>query len=296
MLSNSCSLGRDNADILEKSVALILSEALESSVQLWKYPKTSIDVSILIIEDDGGSSDHILESPFFMCLLSGVIPAAITCASLAIADAGIEMYDLVSSTSLAFQGTSILLDPSFHDIAGSSGHLLVSYMSNRSEITHLSLSSKDLSSQQFSEVLQNCCQFIWSLLLKQYIQALELCIDGCEKIYRLMRECLTTSFNEKQSWSSKWLWIILILLIGIFFEILFYWQLIMLSSNLNSKKIEIKFHQMKIRHLMSDKFDRLRQSSRKWCIKHIFSLKTPLFPQGSGYSSVCFSPQDAVSS
>ncbi len=48
-----------------------------------KYPKSTIDIYILVIESDGG------------CL-----PAAITAASMALCNAGIESYDLVPSCSV----------------------------------------------------------------------------------------------------------------------------------------------------------------------------------------------------
>tara|TARA_R110002050_G_scaffold244200_1_gene380744 strand:+ start:121 stop:348 length:228 start_codon:yes stop_codon:yes gene_type:complete len=40
--------------LAEKSIGAFLEQALESSVQIQKYPKTTIDVFVLVIQDDGG--------------------------------------------------------------------------------------------------------------------------------------------------------------------------------------------------------------------------------------------------
>ena len=61
-----------------------MSEALAPSIRLDLLPKSNIDVYISVLENDGTAS----------CLA-----AAITCASVAVADAGIEMLDLVAACS-----------------------------------------------------------------------------------------------------------------------------------------------------------------------------------------------------
>lgn len=66
----------------DREYSLYMREALEVSVMLDKIPKSVIDIECLVLEDDGG------------CL-----SAAITSAALALADAGVEMYDLVSACS-----------------------------------------------------------------------------------------------------------------------------------------------------------------------------------------------------
>jgi exosome complex component MTR3 len=61
-----------------------MQEALGPSIQLHLYPKAHIDVYINVMECDGEVS---------------ALASAIACASLAIADAGIDMYDIVTATS-----------------------------------------------------------------------------------------------------------------------------------------------------------------------------------------------------
>jgi exosome complex component MTR3 len=62
----------------------MMTQALENSLILEKFPKSVLDVYVMVIESDGGS-----------------FGAAITSASLAIASAGIEMFDIVTACSVA---------------------------------------------------------------------------------------------------------------------------------------------------------------------------------------------------
>jgi exosome complex component MTR3 len=67
----------------EKELSMLMVQALEVSLRLETFPKSEIDVFVLVLEESGG-----------------MVGAAITAASLALADAGIEMYDLVASCSV----------------------------------------------------------------------------------------------------------------------------------------------------------------------------------------------------
>jgi exosome complex component MTR3 len=62
-----------------------LVQALTPAVRLDLLPKSSIDVYVNVLENDGTSS---------------TLAAAISAASVALADAGIEMYDQVAASSI----------------------------------------------------------------------------------------------------------------------------------------------------------------------------------------------------
>lgn len=64
----------------EEDLSLQLTRALSMCVRLEKYPKSTVDVYCLVLQDDGGA-----------------FAAAICAGSLALADAGIECFDLVAS-------------------------------------------------------------------------------------------------------------------------------------------------------------------------------------------------------
>ena len=69
---------------VEKEMGMLLSQSLEGSLHLRSFPKSLLDIYALVLQDDGGA-----------------LGAACTGCSLALADAGIEMYDLVAACSVA---------------------------------------------------------------------------------------------------------------------------------------------------------------------------------------------------
>ena len=155
----------------EQELSMLVVQALEVSVLLDKFPKSVIDIFIIVLESDGGNN---LLLYITYALNKGVLNAAITCSSLALADAGIECYDLVASTSVAFTKTSdLLLDPVKNEEEICKSKLTVSYMPSVNEIT---------------QVFQ---QGETEISLAQ--QAIDLAIDAAAKIYLLMRNALIIS-------------------------------------------------------------------------------------------------------
>lgn len=81
-------------DVAEKSLALSLKRALLPAVCRYAFTNFQVDIYVNVIEDDGS-----------------VLAAAITAAGLAISDAGIPMYDIVTATAVAIVDNHILVDP-----------------------------------------------------------------------------------------------------------------------------------------------------------------------------------------
>ena len=82
-------------DIEETELCEVLMQALSPSVCLHRYPKSQIDVFVMVLQDNGSA-----------------IAAGITAASLALSDACIEQYDIVTSAAVRVCGKeSFLLDP-----------------------------------------------------------------------------------------------------------------------------------------------------------------------------------------
>jgi exosome complex component MTR3 len=69
-------------DAGDRSIAVLIYQSLLPSVQLELFPKSTIDVFLTIIENDG---------------IDGCVAAGAVAASTALADAGIEMLGLVIS-------------------------------------------------------------------------------------------------------------------------------------------------------------------------------------------------------
>ncbi|CUS06763.1 unnamed protein product [Tuber aestivum] len=85
-------------DGVERDLSAQLSLALVKSVDVGKYPKSAIDVFVSVLDCEGGLGDpgDGKGGGGVEVGLMGVLAAAISCASAAIADAGIECFDLVA--------------------------------------------------------------------------------------------------------------------------------------------------------------------------------------------------------
>jgi len=88
----------------ERAASQVIAQALEASVQLAKLPKSVIEIYVSVLQADGGE-----------------VGAAITCASLALADAGIELFGLVASCVVV--ATATAAPPSGGGRGGWSVHL-----------------------------------------------------------------------------------------------------------------------------------------------------------------------------
>lgn len=69
-------------DKTSQEMSILIRQAIEVSLQLERFPKSIIEINLVVLECDGG-----------------VLGACISAASAALADAGILAYDLVSSCS-----------------------------------------------------------------------------------------------------------------------------------------------------------------------------------------------------
>ncbi|SCU79222.1 LAMI_0A07844g1_1 [Lachancea mirantina] len=82
---------RNERRVLEMQTALV--RTFEKNVMLHLYPRTSIDIQVHVLQQDGG---------LMSSLINGI--------TLALIDAGIAMYDYISSVSVGLYDTTPLLD------------------------------------------------------------------------------------------------------------------------------------------------------------------------------------------
>ncbi|KAK9720288.1 3'-5'-exoribonuclease [Basidiobolus ranarum] len=147
-------------DAQERELSQIITQALAPSVRLELFPKSVVDIYISVLESDG---------------IGSTVAAAITCASVALADAGIEMLDLVAASSGGFFQSQVMLDCTAIEEEQQQGSLILSYMPSLNEVTHIVLGGE-------TEVTVSN-------------QAIEQCIDTCTKIYSVMNHSLLTSIE-----------------------------------------------------------------------------------------------------
>jgi exosome complex component MTR3 len=157
-LSAFCGVPADEQEQREKELPLRIRPALEAALQLTRFPKSVVDVCVLVLEQDGD-----------------IISPAITCASLALADAGIEMFDLVAACTVVKAEDGMIVDPQGSEAVGKS-RALTAMMPSRGEVTLLSHEGE------------------WSLVELQ--KALTIGVEACKHIHSIMRASLISSSND----------------------------------------------------------------------------------------------------
>lgn len=153
----------------ERQLSLVLTEAIMMSVQLDKFPKSIIECHVCALESSNVAS---------------TMAAAIISISLALTNAGIDMYDLVAACTVGDYGGTSILDPSIEEEKSGQyqGGMMVSRMASLGQLTYL---------QQWG-----------SLRLPKVKELSELCIDGCARVYELMRDALVEAAKKQLSPST----------------------------------------------------------------------------------------------
>jgi exosome complex component RRP41 len=141
----------------EIELSKVIRESLEPSIFLEYYPRTGIDVFVEVLQADGSTR----------C-------ASITAASLAIADAGIPMRDLVVACSAGKIDDTIVLDLMDTEDKMGTADVPVALMPNLNAITLLQMDGI-LTSEEFEK-------------------ALNLALEGCIKIYAMQKEALKAKY------------------------------------------------------------------------------------------------------
>ena len=143
----------------EIEISKVIREALEPSVFIEYYPRTSIDLFIEVLQADGGTR----------C-------ASITAASLALADAGIPMRDVVVACAAGKADDTIVLDLMDTEDKVGTADVPVALMPNLNAITLLQMDG--------------------ILTLEEFEKAVNLAIEGCRKIYTMQKEALKTKYMD----------------------------------------------------------------------------------------------------
>jgi len=141
----------------EVELSKVIREALEPSIFVEYYPRTGVDVFIEVLQADGGTR----------C-------ASITAASLALADAGIPMRDLVVACAAGKIEDKVVLDLFDTEDKVGSADVPLALMPNLNMVSLLQMDGI-LTTEEFEE-------------------AVNLAIEGCRKIYEMQKEALKTKY------------------------------------------------------------------------------------------------------
>lgn len=137
----------------EIEISKVIREALEPALILEDYPRTAIDVFVEVLQSDGGSR----------C-------AGITAASVALADAGINMKDLVAACAAGKVAGQVVLDIDDTEDKEGQADLPIALMPMTEQITLLQLDGQ-LNDEEFNK-------------------AFNYALQGCKTVYQLQREAL----------------------------------------------------------------------------------------------------------
>ena len=137
----------------ERGLSTSLTTALASAVQLDHYPRSLIAVQALVLQDDGGA-----------------LAAAVTCASLALAHAGVLLYDLVAACSCSVVAGEVVVDGCAGELAEATSTTTVAHMPSLNQLTLL--------------------QQDGAATFERTTQALQLALDGCARLHERVRASL----------------------------------------------------------------------------------------------------------
>ncbi|MGC8953425.1 MAG: exosome complex exonuclease Rrp41 [Desulfurococcus sp.] len=143
----------------EIELSKVIREALESVVFTSQFPRASIDVFVEILQADGGTRT-----------------TGLTAASLALADAGIPMRDLVIGVAVGKVDGVLVLDINELEDEYGEADLPVGIMPNTGEIVLLQLNGV-LTSGEFK-------------------QALDIAYKGVEQIYKTAKEAMYRKYYK----------------------------------------------------------------------------------------------------
>ncbi len=141
----------------EIEISKVIKEALKPAVMLERFPRTVVDVFIEVLQADGGSR----------C-------AALDAASVALADAGIPMRDMVSAIASGKVADTIVLDVNNEEDQAGQADMPVGYMPNMGKITLIQLDGV--------------------LTQDEYKKCVQTAIDGCKLVYEIQKKALSDKF------------------------------------------------------------------------------------------------------
>ncbi|MFQ5762913.1 MAG: exosome complex exonuclease Rrp41 [Candidatus Bathyarchaeia archaeon] len=147
----------------EIELSKVIREALEPTVFPEYYPRSVIDVFIEVLQSDGGTR----------C-------TGITAASLALADAGVPLSDLIAACAVGKVDGQLVLDMCDEEDKYGQGDLPIAYMTNSKRISLLQMDG-DLTPEEFEK-------------------GLNLGVESCSKINEMQRAALKQRYLvEKES-------------------------------------------------------------------------------------------------
>jgi exosome complex component RRP41 len=151
---------RPGPDRRSVEISKVTREAIEPVVFLELYPRSAIDVFIEILQADAGTRT-----------------TGITAASVALADAGVPMRDLVSAVAVGKVDGTVVLDLNKVEDNWGTSDMPIALMPRKKLITLLQMDG--------------------NFTPEEFKQALSLAFKGCEQIYEAQKQALREKYSIK---------------------------------------------------------------------------------------------------
>jgi len=153
---------RPGPDRRSIEISKVSREALNPVILREYYPKAAIEVYVEILQSDAGTRT-----------------AGINAASVALADAGVPMKDLVSSVAVGKVGGEVVLDLNAVEDNYGEADMPIAMIARRKKITALQMDG--------------------NLTKDEFEKGLKLAMNACQQIYELQRTALIGRYNKGES-------------------------------------------------------------------------------------------------
>lgn len=143
----------------EYEISAVVGNALEAAIFTENYPRAGIDIYVVITNADAGTR----------CV-------SISAASVALANAGIALRDIVSSCAVGKVGGKLVLDPCGDEDNYGEADLALAIMPQLNEITLLQMDGQ--------------------MTKDEFKKALDMALEACRKIYVEQKEALKGRYEQ----------------------------------------------------------------------------------------------------
>ncbi|GMH01255.1 hypothetical protein Nepgr_003094 [Nepenthes gracilis] len=150
---------KPKGDRRSTEISLVIRQTMEACIMTHLMPRSQIDIFVQVLQADGGTRS-----------------ACINAATLALANAGIPMCDLVTSCSAGYLNSTPLLDLNYVEDSAGGPDVTVGFLPKVDKVTLLQMDSK-LPMDMFENVMQ-------------------LAIEGCKAIASYIREVLLENIKQ----------------------------------------------------------------------------------------------------
>ena len=149
-----------------KEIGLVAKKALEPAIEMEKFPTAGIDISMEVVESDGGTR-----------------VTGITAAALALADAGIPMKGMVSSTAAGVVDETPVLDVNGKEDKEGNADIPIALINYDEDGEH--------TGEEITLV-----QMDGDLTQEQVEDCIELAKDGCRQLHEMQQDAMLEKYQQ----------------------------------------------------------------------------------------------------